>query len=77
MKGGRMESVGSQKGLKPFTTVVFGDYAAQKNGDKVTVMGKDGSYQVMEMKEFVKFLAANLPQIRTQPKCDTFQKAAV
>ena len=72
-----MEAMGNQNGLKPFTTVVFGDYAAQKVGDKVTVVGKDGSYRTMEMKEFVKFLAEHVPQIKSQPRCDTFQKAAM
>ena len=61
-------------GLRPFKTVIFGDYAAQKYGDTVVVKGKDGSVQTMEVKEFMKFMAEHVPQVKSQPDKDTFVK---
>ena len=66
----------AQQGLKPFKTVIFGDYTAQRYGNTVVVRGKDGSTQTMEMKEFMKFLAENVPQVKSQPAKDTFVKTA-
>lgn len=58
--------------LKPFKTIVFDDYAAQKNGNQVLVTKKDGTQQIMEMQDFKKFLIANVPQVKTKPAKDTF-----
>ena len=60
--------------VKPLTTVIIGDYSAKRYGNKVIVQGKNGSVQEMEMNEFFKFLEEHVPNLKSQPEQDTFQK---
>lgn len=60
------------KELQTYKTIIFGDYAAQKNGNNVLVTKRDGTQQIMEMQEFRKFFIANTPKIQNQPQKDTF-----
>ena len=63
--------------LKPFNTIIFGDYSAQRNGNTVYVRAKDGSVQAMEMKEFQKFLTENVTRVDKTPQKDSYVKPSI